>query len=100
MRKTISVVTPCFNEEEGIAECYELIKGIFAEHAPAYDLEHIFCENCSTNRTVKILKGIAANDRSVKVIVNAQNFGILRNTYNGFLAASGDAVFLYVPADL
>ena len=100
MKKTISIVTPCFNEEQGIAECYQAIKGIMDRELPGYQREHIFCDNCSTDRTLEILKGLAANDPSVKIIVNSRNFGILRNTYNGVLSATGDAVVLFMPADL
>jgi polyisoprenyl-phosphate glycosyltransferase len=100
MRKTISLVTPCFNEEAGIVECYETIKAIMDKELPGYDREHIFCDNASTDRTVEILRGIAAQDPSVKIIVNARNFGVLRNTYNGVLNATGDAVVLFMPADL
>ena len=100
MRKTISIVTPCFNEEAGIRECYETIRRMMDERLPGYALEHIFCDNASTDRTVEILREIASNDRSVKVIVNSRNFGILRNNYNGVLAATGDAVVLFMPADL
>ena len=100
MRKTISIVTPCFNEEASVRECYETIKRVFDTQLPGYDREHIFCDNASTDTTVEILRGIAAQDPSVKVIVNARNFGILRNNYNGVLAASGDAVVLFMPVDL
>jgi glycosyltransferase involved in cell wall biosynthesis len=98
--KTISVVTPCFNEEASIRECYETIKRVMDTQLPGYGREHIFCDNCSTDRTVEILREIAASDPSVKVIVNARNFGILRNNYNGVLAATGDAVILFMPVDL
>jgi glycosyltransferase involved in cell wall biosynthesis len=100
MPKTISVVTPCFNEEASIRECYETVKRIMDAELPGYGREHIFCDNCSTDRTVEILRGIAAADPSVKVIVNARNFGILRNNYNGVMAATGDAVILFMPVDL
>jgi polyisoprenyl-phosphate glycosyltransferase len=100
MRKTISVVTPCYNEEASIRECYETLRRIMDAELPGYDREHIFCDNCSTDRTVDILREIAATDKSVKVIVNARNFGILRNNYNGVLAATGDAVILFMPVDL
>jgi polyisoprenyl-phosphate glycosyltransferase len=100
MKKTISVITPCFNEEEGIRECYQRLKDIMATELPDYALEHIFCDNCSNDRTLAILKEIAAVDRSVKIIVNSRNFGILRNTYNGVLNARGDAVVLFLPVDL
>lgn len=100
MRKTISIVTPCFNEEAGIRECHETIRRMMDTQLPGYALEHIFCDNASTDRTVEILREIAASDKSVKVIVNSRNFGILRNNYNGVLAATGDAVVLFMPADL
>lgn len=98
--KTISIVTPCFNEEAGITECYEAIKTIFEQELAGYKREHVFCDNCSTDRTVEILRQIAAKDKSVKVIVNSRNFGILRNNYNGVMNATGDAVVLFMPADL
>ena len=100
MAKTISIVTPCFNEEEGIRECYQRVKEIFDAELPGYGREHIFCDNCSTDRTLDILKEIAAADHSVKIIINSRNFGILRNTYNGVLSSTGDAVVLFLPADL
>lgn len=98
--KTISVVTPCYNEERGIAECVETVQEIFREQLPNYKLEHIFCDNCSTDRTIEILKELSAKYPGVKIIVNSRNFGILKNTYNGVLAATGDAVLLFLPADL
>lgn len=98
--KTISIVTPCYNEEASIRECYETIKRMMDEKLPGYSREHIFCDNASTDRTTEILREIAAADRSVKVIVNARNFGILRNNYNGVLAATGDAVILFMPVDM
>jgi len=100
MRKTISIVTPCYNEEEGIRQCYATVKRIMDEELPGYAREHIFCDNCSTDRTLEVLKEIAASDPSVKIIVNARNFGILRNTYNGVLSSTGDATLLFLPADL
>ena len=98
--KTISIVTPCFNEEASIRECHATIKQMMDQDLPGYRREHIFCDNASTDRTVAILREIAAGDPSVKVIVNARNFGILRNNYNGVLAATGDAVILFMPVDM
>jgi len=98
--KTISIVTPCFNEEAGIAECYEAVKSLFETELKGYAREHIFCDNASNDNTVEILKRLAEKDSSVKIIVNARNFGILRNTYNGVLNATGDAIVLFMPADL
>jgi len=100
MSKVISIITPCYNEEEGIRECWQAIHDLFETELSDYQVEHIFCDNASTDRTVEILKEIAAKDPSVKVIVNSRNFGILKNTYNGVINATGDATILFMPADL
>lgn len=98
--KKISVVTPCYNEEDNVRECRAAVKAVFEAHLQGYECEHIFCDNASTDGTLGILREIAANDPQVRVIVNARNFGPLRNTYNGVMAATGDAVLLFLPADL
>lgn len=98
--KTISIITPCYNEEKGIADCYYAVKKIFENELKSYNYEHIFCDNSSKDKTVPILKEIAEKDKSIKLIVNSRNFGILNNTYNGVLSASGDAVLLFLPVDL
>ena len=52
-------------------ECYESVKSIFNEKLPGYDYEHIFTDNNSTDKTIKILKEIARNDIRVKIIINS-----------------------------
>jgi polyisoprenyl-phosphate glycosyltransferase len=99
-RELISVVTPCYNEEANIAECYEAVKAVFERQLPGYDYEHVFCDNASADRTVDILKEIAAKDRCVKIIVNSRNFGPFRSLFNGLMSTSGDAVVVFLPADL
>lgn len=99
-RKTISVVTPCYNEELNITEAYEAVRKVFEEHLSEYHREHIFCDNASTDASQRMLREIAAKDPAVKVILNARNFGPMKNTYNGVMAATGDAVVMFMPADL
>jgi polyisoprenyl-phosphate glycosyltransferase len=98
-RKLLSVVTPCFNEENNIETCWTRVRSI-VETMQAYDYEHIFADNCSTDRTADILRKIAAQDHRVKVIFNAANFGAARSLLNAQRAASGDVVVAYMPADL
>jgi polyisoprenyl-phosphate glycosyltransferase len=93
-------VTPCFNEELNIRECYTAVRALFQTELRNYTREHIFCDNASTDSTAQILKEIAKDDSGIKVIVNARNFGPLKNTFNGVMATSGDAVLLFLPADL
>jgi len=96
--KTLSIVTPCYNEEAGIAECYEACRAIMSE-LPGYAYEHVFIDNCSQDRTVAILKEIAVRDKRVKIIVNARNFGHARSPHHAMLEVNGDAV-IPVLADL
>ena len=99
-KKVISIVTPCFNEEGNVTPCYLAIKQLFEGPLAKYDYEHVFCDNASSDNTVLLLKGLAAQDPRVKIIVNARNFGALRSDYNGVLATAGDAVIVFLPADL
>ncbi len=100
MTKLISVVTPCYNEEASIQFCYERVRQIFSEHLPEYHYEHIFCDNSSLDKTVSILRHIASTDRNIKLILNARNFGPMRSNFHGVLQASGEAIFVFLPADL
>jgi glycosyltransferase involved in cell wall biosynthesis len=96
--KLISVVTPCYNEAENISDVYSQVKEVFAV-INGYDYEHIFIDNASNDRTVVILKELAAKDKRVKIIVNARNFGPIRSAFYGYLQGRGDAVIPLV-ADL
>lgn len=96
--KLISIVTPCFNEEENVEELYQQVKAIFSQ-LPHFHYEHIFIDNASTDKTAAILKNLATKDEHVKVIINSRNFGHIRSPYYGLLQAQGDAVILVV-ADL
>src|ERR1700722_17715042 len=89
--KFISVVCGCYNEEDNIRECYERVRKAFADIG-RYRYEHIFIDNASRDRTVPILREIAAQDKNVKVIVNARNFGHICSGYHAMLQARGDAV--------
>lgn len=99
-KKLISIVTPVYNEEQNVEDCYLAVKRVFERDLPEYDYEHLFCDNCSSDDTVQILRKLATDDPRVKVILNARNFGILRSTYNGLTSASGDAVLALFPVDL
>ena len=73
----ISIVTPCFNEKENVQELYDRVKHVMSDYA--YDYEHIFIDNASSDNTVEILRGLAAQDGRVKVIINTRNFGHVRS---------------------
>ena len=98
--KLITVVSPCYNEEENVEICYETVRDLFASQLPNYRLEHVFADNCSTDSTPRILRALAEKDPNVKVVFNARNFGPLRSTFNALRYARGDAVVVMLPVDL
>ena len=87
--KKISIVTPCYNEEENVFELYSRVNDIFKNLD--YQYEHLFIDNCSTDKTLSILENIASKDKNVKIIENSRNFGHIRSPWYGLLQSEGDA---------
>src|SRR3974390_3341022 len=98
MKKTITILTPCFNEEENVREVYERVRGVMSSLG-SYDYEHLFIYNASTDNTFAILKLITSVDKNLKVIRNARNFGHVRSPMHALYQTSGDAV-IGIVADL
>ena len=94
--KTISIVSPCFNEEDNVILLYKDILKIMKNNP--YKYEHIFIDNGSTDSTVEKIKVLAKNDKNLKLIVNTRNFGAIRSPYYGITQSSGDACVL-IPCD-
>lgn len=55
-KKLISVVSPVYNEELNVEDCYSGVKAIFEGPLAGYEYEHIFSDNCSQDGTVRILR--------------------------------------------
>lgn len=98
MKPLISIVTPCYNEEENISELYARITKAI-ESLSKYQFEILFIDNASTDRTVEIIKGFCASDPRIKLIVNNRNFGHIRSPYWGIIQSSGIAT-IYLASDL
>lgn len=95
MKKKITVITPCYNEELNIVDVCREIKKVF-EDLPDYDYEHVFIDNASRDSTVDILREIASEDKHVKVIVCVKNFGPVRSHYHALRESTGDAMIYYM----
>ncbi len=91
--KLISVVTPCYNEQANIRQLHTQIQAVFAK-LPGYAYEHICIDNASSDETVAILRELAREDKNLKVIVNARNFGHIRSPHHAMIEAKGDAVIV------
>ena len=75
MKKLISIVKPCYHEEENVEGCFKQVQLIF-ENLPQYDYEYIFIDNGSKDKTVPLLKATALVNTQVKIIVDTRNFGL------------------------
>jgi len=97
-RPLLSIVTPCYNEEDNVDELYAQVKAAIAD-LTKYNFELIFIDNHSQDNTVAKLKRLAAADPMVKVIINTRNFGHIRSPYYGILQSRGLAT-IYLASDL
>jgi glycosyltransferase involved in cell wall biosynthesis len=98
--KKITVITPCFNEEDNVEICALELKKIMSEKLPNYEYEHIFADNASTDSTLQKLRILASQNSQIRVISNSRNVGPFRNMWNAMKSATGDAVIPLLPADL
>ena len=92
--KKISILIPCYNEEENVAPISaEVVKTLEAE-LPEYDYELIFIDNDSTDQTRPILRRLCADNPRIKAIFNAKNFGQFNSPYYGLCQTTGDCTIL------
>lgn len=92
--KKISIVIPCFNEEENIEAMYFALKDIFNKNLRAYEYEFIFIDNDSKDKSRDIIRKLCEKDKNIKAIFNTRNFGQFNSPYYGMLQTTGDAVIL------
>lgn len=91
-KKLISVVVPTYNEQENILALNETLVNIFTNELPEYNYEIIYIDNHSKDDTKAIIRRICAENKNVKAIFNARNFGVMRSPVYGFKQAYGDCV--------
>lgn len=93
--KKISILTPCYNEEENVAVLCERIRAVM-KTLPQYDYEHVFIDNASKDNTVALIRKEIEKDPHIRCIVNARNFGHIRSPFHGIRQCYGDAVIQMV----
>ena len=89
MRK-ISIMVPCYNEEENVVPLSEALIDMFAKDLPMYDYEILFIDNDSKDTTRVKLRQLCENNTKIKAIFNAKNFGQFNSPYYGILQTTGD----------
>ena len=90
--KKISILIPCYNEELNVEPMAQALTEMFAKDLPNYDYEILFIDNDSKDLTRPKLRKLCENDKHIKAIFNAKNFGQFNSPYYGILQTTGDCV--------
>lgn len=94
--KKVSILIPCYNEQENVRPMSEAIVNLFQKTLSKYDYELLFIDNDSQDHTKQILREICAANPKIKAIFNAKNFGQFNSPYYGILQTSGDCTISMV----
>ena len=92
--KTISIVVPCYNEEENVQAMADALRDTFRQQLKEYRYEIIFIDNDSSDRTRDIIRTLCSEDKGIKGIFNAKNFGQFNSPYYAMLQSTGDCTIL------
>lgn len=92
--KKISVLIPTYNEEENVRPLVQAIVKEFETKLGEYDYEIVFIDNDSKDDTRVILRQLVTEDRHIKAIFNAKNFGQFNSPYYGLMQTTGDCTIL------
>ena len=90
--KKISVLIPCYNEEENVEPISQAVIETLERDLPRYDYELVFIDNDSRDNTRPILRRLCQENPKIKAIFNARNFGQFNSPYYGMLQVTGDCV--------
>lgn len=91
--KKISIIVPCYNEEEMVELYYdEMQKEVFAKIKDKYNYELLFVDDGSKDKTLEILKKMKKIDNNIKIISFSRNFGKESAMYAGLENCDGDFV--------
>lgn len=94
--KKISILIPCYNEEDNVVPMSEAIVNLFTQELTQYDYELLFIDNDSSDNTRPLLRQICAKNPKIKAIFNAKNFGQFNSPYYGILQTTGDCTISMV----
>ena len=90
-KEKISIVVPCYNEEESLPIFYEEVSSV-AKDMKSVDFEFLFINDGSRDNTLNILRDLAKKDKRVRYISFSRNFGKEGGMYAGLSNVTGDYV--------
>ena len=89
-KKKISIMVPCYNEEENVVPLSEAAIATLEKDLPEYDYEILFIDNCSKDKTREKLILLCSKNKKIKAIFNTKNFGQFNSRYYGLCQTTGD----------
>jgi len=92
--KKISVMIPCYNEQDNVRPICEAVKAVLHKELPEYDYEILFIDNKSQDQTRILLRELCQKDSRVKAIFNMKNFGQFNSPFYGLCQTTGDCTIL------
>ncbi len=92
--KKISIVIPCYNEQDNVEHICKAVVELFDKELLGYDYEIVFAENCSRDNTREEILKLCSANKKVKAIFNEQNFGQFNSPYHAMLQTTGDCTVL------
>jgi len=92
--KKISILIPCYNEEENVVPLSNEIIKTFESNLSLYDYEIVFIDNYSNDNTKFLIRELCKNNQKIKAIFNVKNFGQNNSPYYGMCQVTGNCVIL------
>ena len=89
-RVEVSLIVPCYNEEEHLVESVFRIKALFRNHQIKYEI--LFVDDLSTDRTPEIIQEIVDRDAFCRAIYHKKNMGRGKSFMDGVRVAKGNIV--------
>ena len=86
MNKTVTLIVPCYNEEESLPIFYRAVCDV-ARGLPQYQISLLFVNDGSKDGTLNVMRNLAAQDERVKYLSFSRNFGKEAAMYAGFCNA-------------
>ncbi len=91
-KKKISIMVPCFNEEDNVVDIGNAIEKEIQDKLPEYDYEICYVDNASTDKTRELIEQQCSVNKKFKAIFNVTNFGQFNSPFHGICSLYGDCV--------
>lgn len=92
--KKISILVPCYNEQENVRPLCDAVREVLSRELSSYDYEIVLIDNKSKDDTRQIIRALCGENCHIKAIFNMKNFGQFNSPYYGLCQTTGDCTIL------